>query len=67
MAARGVASQPEAGAMVTDAMLTEHEANRTREQFVTDLIVRMQSHWRRWPEFDRTCVHDNYRFFERLT
>ena len=25
----------------TDAMLAEHEANRTREQSVTDLIVRM--------------------------
>ena len=34
----------------TESLLAEHKANRAREQSVTGLIRRMQTHWRRWPE-----------------
>ena len=37
----------------TDTLLAEHKANRARAQSVTNLIRRMQSHWRRWPELGR--------------
>ena len=32
----------------TEALLAEHGQHRERERIVTELIRRMQSHWRRW-------------------
>ena len=37
----------------TGTLLAEHKANRARQQSVSDLIRRMQTHWRRWPELGR--------------
>ena len=38
----------------TGTLLAEHRRHRARERTVTNLILRMQSHWRRWPELGRS-------------
>ena len=54
----------------TATLLAVHKANRAREAAVRDLVRRMQSHWRRWPELgwangksstDETPAHREWR------